>query len=63
MGVQNEVAALSILRTAMDRDLPVTMFEIDYPSLNDVFLDLVKQMPTELQPTEEELAIPASARA
>ena len=63
IGVPNEEAARRILRTAMDRDLPVTMFEIDYPSLNDVFLDLVKQMPTELQPTEEELAIPASARA
>ena len=63
IGVPNESAARTILRTAMDRDLPVTMFEIDYPSLNDVFLELVKQMPTELQPTEEELAVPASALA
>ncbi len=61
IGVPSEDAARTILRTAMDRDLPVTMFEIDYPSLNDVFLDLVKQMPTDLQPTEEELAVPASA--
>lgn len=61
IGVPNEGAARTILRSAMDRDLPVTMFEIDYPSLNDVFLDLVRQMPTDLQPTEEELAVPASA--
>jgi hypothetical protein len=45
----------------MDRELPVTMFEIDYPSLNDVFIELVKQMPTDMQPTQEELAVPASA--
>ena len=31
-----------------------------YPSLNDVFLNLVRQMPTDLQPTEEELAVPDS---
>lgn len=61
IGVPNEEAARSILRTAMDRDLPVTMFELDYPSLNDVFLELVKQMPTDMRPTEEELAAPASA--
>ncbi|MCO5215424.1 MAG: ATP-binding cassette domain-containing protein [Thermomicrobiales bacterium] len=60
IGVPNEDAARGILRTAIDRDLPVTMFEIDYPSLNDVFLELVRQMPTELQPTAEELAVPAS---
>ncbi len=60
IGVPNEDAARDILRTAMDRNLPVTMFEIDYPSLNDVFLDLVKQMPTDMQPTQEELAAPAS---
>lgn len=60
IGVPNEDAARQVLRTAIDRDMPVTMFEIDYPSLNDVFLHLVSQMPTELQPTEEELAIPDS---
>ena len=61
IGVPNEDVARGILRTAMDRNLPVTMFEIDYPSLNDVFIELVKQMPTDMQPTEEELAVPASA--
>lgn len=61
IGVPNEDAARAILRTAMERDMPVTMFEIDYPSLNDVFLNLVRQMPTDLQPTEDELATPASA--
>ena len=61
IGVPDENAARDILRTAISRDLPVTTFEIDYPSLNDVFLDLVRKMPTDLQPTEEELAVPASA--
>lgn len=60
IGVPDEESARGILRIAMDRQLPVTMFEIDYPSLNDVFLDLVKQMPTNLQPTAEELSAPAS---
>lgn len=60
IGVPNEDAARAILRVAMDRDMPVTMFEIDYPSLNDVFLNLVSQMPTDLQPTAEELAVPDS---
>ncbi len=60
IAVPNEDAARSVLRTAIDRDMPVTMFEIDYPSLNDVFLDLVRQMPTDLQPTDEELAVPES---
>lgn len=61
IGVPNEESARQILRTAMERDMPVTMFELDYPSLNDVFLELVKQMPTEMQPTQEELATPASS--
>ena len=60
IGVPNENAAREILRVGMERDLPITMFEIDYPSLNDVFLSLVRQMPTDLQPTEEELAVPHS---
>jgi ABC-2 type transport system ATP-binding protein len=61
IGVPDEDVARDILRIAMDRELPVTMFEIDYPSLNDVFIELVKQMPTDMQPTQEELAVPASA--
>jgi ABC-2 type transport system ATP-binding protein len=51
--------ARDVLAEAMRRELPVTRFEIDYPSLNDVFLTLVQQMPAEMQPTEEELAVPA----
>lgn len=50
-----------VLGEAIRRELPVTKFEIDYPSLNDVFLTLVQQMPAEMQPTEEELAAPAMA--
>ena len=60
IGVPDENTARAILRHAIERDMPVTMFEIDYPSLNDVFLDLVRQMPTDLQPTEAELAAPDS---
>ncbi len=63
IAVPNEDAARAVLRTAMERELPVTMFEIDYPSLNDVFLDLVRQMPSDLQPTDEELSVPESALA
>lgn len=61
IGVPSEDVARGVLRSAIERDLPVTMFEIDYPSLNDVFLNLVNQMPTDMQPTDEELATPASA--
>ena len=50
-----------VLGEAIRRELPVTKFEIDYPSLNDVFLTLVQQMPAEMQPTDEELAAPATA--
>jgi ABC-2 type transport system ATP-binding protein len=61
VAVPDETFARGILSEAMRRDLPVTRFEIDYPSLNDVFLTLVQKMPEEMQPTEEELAVPAGA--
>lgn len=61
IGVPNEDVARSVLGYAMQHSMPVTRFEIDYPSLNDVFLELVRQMPTELQPTQEELAAPVAA--
>lgn len=60
IGVPNEDAARGVLSYAMERGLPVTRFEIDYPSLNDVFLELVRQMPADMQPTEEELAAPVA---
>ncbi len=59
VAVPDPERARGVLAEAMRRELPVTRFEIDYPSLNDVFLTLVQQMPAEMQPTEEELAVPA----
>ena len=59
VAVPDPSRAREVLAEAMRRELPVTRFEIDYPSLNDVFLTLVQQMPAEMQPTEEELAVPA----
>jgi ABC-2 type transport system ATP-binding protein len=61
VAVPDETFARGILAEAMKRELPVTRFEIDYPSLNDVFLTLVQQMPREMQPTDEELAVPVGA--
>jgi ABC-type uncharacterized transport system ATPase subunit len=61
VAVPDETFARGVLTEAMRRELPVTRFEIDYPSLNDVFLTLVQQMPEAMQPTEEELAVPAGA--
>jgi ABC-2 type transport system ATP-binding protein len=61
VAVPDETVARGILGEALRREAPVTRFEIDYPSLNEVFLRLVQQMPAALQPTEEELAVPAGA--
>lgn len=58
VAVPDPERARGVLAEAMRRELPVTRFEIDYPSLNDVFLTLVQRMPAEMQPTEEELAVP-----
>jgi ABC-2 type transport system ATP-binding protein len=59
IAVPNEEVARSILGEVVRRDLPVTRFEIDYPSLNDVFLTHVRKMPATMQPTREELtAVP-----
>lgn len=55
IAVPDEEYARRILLDAVKRQLPVTRFEIDYPSLNDVFLTQVRQMPVEMQPTDEEL--------
>ena len=59
VAVPDPERARGVLAEAMRRELPVTRFEIDYPSLNDVFLTLVQRMPAEMQPTDEELAVPA----
>lgn len=59
VAVPDPSRAREVLEEAMRREAPVTRFEIDYPSLNDVFLTLVQQMPAHMQPTEEELAVPA----
>ncbi|HWV23587.1 MAG TPA: ATP-binding cassette domain-containing protein [Thermomicrobiales bacterium] len=60
LAVSDPVVAQRVLQEAVRRELPVTRFDIDYPSLNEVFLTRVKQMGTAMQPTAEELAaVPA----
>jgi ABC-type uncharacterized transport system ATPase subunit len=55
LSVPDEERARAVLRAAIDRGLPVTRFEISYPSLNDVFLGAVRRLPDDTQPTEREL--------
>jgi ABC-2 type transport system ATP-binding protein len=45
LAVPDEAAARSILSEAMRREAPVERFEISAPSLNDVFLSLVRKLP------------------
>lgn len=61
IAVPSEDFARGVLEEAMRRNLPVTRFEIDYPSLNDVFLSRVTALGSEWQPTEEELAEPVAS--
>lgn len=61
VAVPDETFARGILTEAIRRELPVTRFEIDYPSLTDIFLTLVQRMPQEMQPTEAEFAVPVGA--
>ncbi len=42
LAVPDANVARSILHEAIRRNEPVTRFELDYPSLNDIFLDLVR---------------------
>ncbi|HVL22551.1 MAG TPA: ATP-binding cassette domain-containing protein [Thermomicrobiales bacterium] len=50
MAVPEQDDARVVLQEAMRRNAPVTRFEIDYPSLNDVFLTLVRQLPADARP-------------
>jgi hypothetical protein len=47
-----------VLQEAVRRDLTVTQFDISYPSINDVFLSLVRRLPGEeaIGIEEQELA-------
>ncbi len=56
LSVRDEEQAREVLRSAIDRGLPVTRFEISYPSLNDVFLGAVRQLPEDQKPSEQELS-------
>ena len=60
IAVPDVQAAQSLLQDAVQRGLPVTRFEINYPSLNDVFLTRVRKMPESMHPTEEELTTVAA---
>lgn len=57
MAVPDEHVARSLLWEAMRRDLPVTRFEMDYPSLNDVFLTHVRKMPAPVQRNRQKPAV------
>ena len=50
MAVPEQDDARVVLQEAMRRNAPVTRFDIDYPSLNDVFLTLVRQLPADARP-------------
>jgi hypothetical protein len=43
--VPDEAVARGVLHEALRRNAPVVRFEIDYPSLNDVFLAGVRGLP------------------
>jgi ABC-2 type transport system ATP-binding protein len=52
LAVPEQDDARLVLQEAMRRDAPVTRFEIDYPSLNDVFLSLVRKLPFDARQDE-----------
>ncbi len=45
LSVPDATAAQQVLREAIGRNLTVSQFDISYPSLNDVFLNLVRRIP------------------
>jgi ABC-2 type transport system ATP-binding protein len=47
LAVPDEQAARELLAEALRRQEPVVRFEIDYPSLNDVFLNSVREIPAQ----------------
>lgn len=60
LAVPDEVAARALLQEALRRNEPVLRFEIDYPSLNDVFLGSVRglnQAAAEFAETPAERAV------
>ncbi|MBA2777155.1 MAG: ATP-binding cassette domain-containing protein [Chloroflexia bacterium] len=58
--VPDKAAAQAVLREAIRRDLTVSRFDISYPSLNEVFLSLVRGMPEESKSeVDHEMLVPA----
>jgi ABC-2 type transport system ATP-binding protein len=53
LSVPDAETAQGVLREAMRRDLTVTQFDISYPSLNDVFLHLVRRIPGAVEDVPE----------
>lgn len=53
LAVPNADEARMILTEAMRRNEPVTRFEIDYPSLNDIFLNLVRSRGRQVDTNDE----------
>jgi len=56
LSVPDAETAQGVLREAMRRDLTVTRFDISYPSLNDVFLHLVRRIPGTVEDVPELVA-------
>src|SRR5699024_3143151 len=56
LAVSDPAVAQELLQEAVRRGLPVRRFDIDYPSLNDVFLTRVRQMGAGMEPTQGERA-------
>ncbi len=54
LAVPDALAAQAVLHEAIRRDLTVTRFDISYPSINDVFLNLVRRLPDDQQGIESE---------
>lgn len=54
LAAPNRDVARSLLREAMERNLPVTRFETDYPSLTDIFLKQVRGTPDSMKPASNE---------
>jgi len=56
LSVPDEETAREVLHEAVNRGLPVNQFDISYPSLNEVFLSLVRGIPEEPEPAANETA-------
>jgi len=61
LAVPDAVTAQAVLREAVRRRLTVTRFDISYPSINDVFLHLVRGLPDDERMVANDPSLAASA--